>query len=315
MRTGLQRVSTAVVMASALAVGAPAGAQVPQGAAMAGVRSGVALLEVITRVGFETTVVLPRAWRVVERRVGDPLRWVVTGEGHLTMVRPLAADAKTNLNLVLASGRVVSVGLRENQVLPVHTVVHLDVAGGVFAEDGAGAGAEAFREDVVAGTSGEEDAAVFVSAVDVEGIRAREARARASVELARSEAADRLADAVRAANAEAEAFEAAYPTQLHFVFEFNPEVDVGGAPYFVEGMWHDTEFTYIRFRQVLAEDIVVAGFLEDRSARVLAHEVLGVGQVIRVAGVVESGILGVGSLGAGVPWRMRGREEPWRSGR
>ena len=200
-------------------------------------------------------------------------------------------------------------------MLPVHTVVHLDVAGGVFAEDGAGAGAEAFREDVVAGTSGEEDAAVFVSAVDVEGIREREARARDSVERARSEAADRLADAVRAANAEAEAFEAAYPTQLHFVFEFNPEVDVGGAPYFVEGMWHDTEFTYIRFRQVLAEDVVVAGFLEDRSARVLAHEVLGVGQVIRVVGVVEAGILGVGSLGAGVPWRMRGREEPWRSGR
>ena len=40
MRTGLRRASSAVVVVAALAVGASAGAQVPQGAAMAGVRSG-----------------------------------------------------------------------------------------------------------------------------------------------------------------------------------------------------------------------------------------------------------------------------------
>ena len=83
--------------------------QVAQGSLRAGVRGGVVLAEVVTRVGFETTVVLPRAWNVVERRLGDPGRWVVTGGGHLTMVRPLVRGAATNLALGPV-GRVRRVG-------------------------------------------------------------------------------------------------------------------------------------------------------------------------------------------------------------
>ena len=289
----------------------PGAGQVPQGSLRAGVRAGVAQAEVVTRVGFETTVVLPPHWNVVERRLGDPDRWVVTGGGHLTMVRPLARGAATNLALVLADGSVVSVGLRESDLLPVHTVVHLGGPAGASGDAAAGGETgDVAGEDVVAGTAAEP--AVFLSAVDVEAIREEERRALEALRVAQGEARARVDDALSAAGDAVEAFIADYPRRLHFVFEFNPEVDVTAEPYWVEGMWHDTQSTFIRFRRVLADEIVVAGLLPDGTARVLPHEVLGVGLVIRVDGVVPAGILGVGELGGGAPWRMRGEAEPWQ---
>ena len=292
-----------------LAVWPSAGAgQVPQGSLRAGVRGGVALAEVVTRVGFETTVVLPREWNVVERRLGDPGRWAVTGGGHLTMVRPLVRGAATNLALVLSDGSVVSVGLRESDLSAVHTVVHLaeEDAAPVDAEGGGPS------EDVVAGTVAESP--VFLSAVDVEAIREEERRALEALRAAEENVRARVDDAAAASEEAVEDFVADYPRRLHFVFEFNPEVDVTTEPYWVEGMWHDTQSTFIRFRRAPGGEVVVAGFLPDGTAHVLPHEVIGVGLVIRIDGVVEAGILGVGDLGAGVPWRIRGEAEPWQSG-
>ena len=48
------------------------------------------------------------------------------------------------------------------------------------------------------------------------------------------------------------------------------------------------------------------------TTRVVSHEVLAAGLVIRVDRVVSAGILGAGDLGAGAPWRMRGEAEPWQ---
>ena len=303
------RVSAAAVLWAALPALA-SGGQVAQGSVRVAVRGGVALTEVVARVGFETTVVLPRHWSVVERRLGDPDRWVATGGGHLTMVRPLARGIATNLALVLADGAVVSIGLRESDVLPVYTVVHLGEA--VEPADAAGgARAPGVAEDVVAGTPAESP--VFLSAVDVEAIRAEEARALEALRAAQEGARARLEDAAAAADEMVEQFVADYPRRLHFVFEFNPQVDVAEGPYWVEGMWHDTQSTFLRFRRVLTEELVVAVFQEDGTARVVPHEVIGVGFVIRIDGVAEAGILGVGDLGAGVPWRMRGEAEPWQA--
>ena len=301
------RLAAAVLIAWAW----PAAAQVPQGSVQADVRGGVALVEVVTRVGFETTIVLPPGWTVVERRLGDPDRWIVTGGGHLTMVRPLARGVATNLSLVLSDGSVLSIGLRESDLSPVYTVVHLSGLLPEEASPGEADGAAAV-EDVVAGTGAE--APVFLSAADVEAIRQEEERALEALRSAEAEVRDRVEDAVAGTDEAVEAFVAEYPTRLHFVFEFNPEVDVTAAPYWVEGMWHDTQSTFIRFRRVLDDEIVVAGFLPDGTARVLPHEVIGVGFVIRIDGVVEAGILGVGDLGAGVPWRMRREAEPWQTG-
>ena len=290
--------------------------QVAQGALRTGVRGGVALAEVVTRVGFETTVVLPRAWNVVERRLGDPGRWVVTGGGHLTMVRPLVRGAATNLALVLSDGSVVSIGLRESDLSAVHTVVHLAEAAEDQAptEDGAPAegGGEGLSEDVVAGTGAESP--VLLSAFDVEAIREEERRALDALRAAEEDVRARVDDAAAASEEAVDDFIADYPRRLHFVFEFHPEVDVTAEPYWVEGMWHDTQSTFIRFRRVPDGEIVVAGLLQDGTALVLQHEVIGVGLVIRIDGVVEAGILGVGDPEAGAPWRIRGEAEPWRSG-
>ena len=266
-----------------LAVAPATAGQVAQGSVRAEVRDGVAMVEVVARVGFETTVVLPDDWVVVERRLGDPGRWVVTGAGHLTMVRPLARGATTNLGLVLGDGRVVSVGLRESEVLPVYTVVYLSPA----AADGGGEGGEggegeevlaapaAPAGEVVAGTDLERP--VFLSAVDVELIRSgRRGRWRGCGWRRRRFRTGWRTPRRRAGEA-VEAFEAAYPQRLHFEFEFNPAVDVSAAPYWVEGMWHDGESTFLRFRQAIDRELVIAGFLDDGSARVLQYQVIGVG--------------------------------------
>ena len=218
------RLAAAVLIAWAW----PAAAQVPQGSVQADVRGGVALVEVVTRVGFETTIVLPPGWTVVERRLGDPDRWIVTGGGHLTMVRPLARGVATNLSLVLSDGSVLSIGLRESDLSPVYTVVHLSGLLPEEASHGEADGAAAV-EDVVAGTGAE--APVFLSAADVEAIRQEEERALEALRSAEAEVRDRVEDAVAATDEAVEAFVAEYPTRLHFVFEFNPEVDVTrGAP-------------------------------------------------------------------------------------
>ena len=322
MRVGMR---VAFVLALLAAWPSAGEGQVAQGSLRAGVRGGVALAEVVTRVGFETTVVLPYAWNVVERRLGDPGRWVVTGGGHLTMVRPLARGAATNLALVLSDGSVVSIGLRESDLSAVHTVVHLAEAAeiaedGEAAEDGEPAvdGAPAERdgedlsEDVVAGTGAESP--VLLSAFDVEAIREEERRALDALRAAEEDVRARVDDAAAASEEAVEDFVADYPRRLHFVFEFHPEVDVTAEPYWVEGMWHDTQSTFIRFQRVPDGEIVVAGLLPDGTALVLPHEVIGVGLVIRIDGVVEAGILGVGDPEAGAPWRIRGEAEPWLSG-
>ena len=306
-------------MAAALIAWAwPAAAQVPQGSVQAGVRGGVALVEVVTRVGFETTIALPPDWRVVERRLGDPDRWIAAGGGHLTMVRPLARGVATNLSLVLSDGSVLSIGLRESDLSPVHTVVHLGGLPPEGALSGEAGGPPAVEdggevvEDVVAGTAAEDP--VFLSAADVEAVRREEERALEALRGAEVQVRERVEDAVAAADEAVDAFVAGYPTRLHFVFEFGPEVDVTAAPYWVEGMWHDTQSTFIRFRRAVDDEIVVAGLLPDGTARVLAHEVIGAGFVIRVDGVVEAGTVGVGDLGAGARWRMRKEAEPWQIG-
>ena len=317
MRVGMQ---VGLVLALLAAWPSAGEGQVAQGSLRAGVRGGVALAEVVTRVGFETTVVLPRAWNVVERRLGDPGRWVVTGGGHLTMVRPLVRGAATNLALVLSDGSVVSIGLRESDLSAVHTVVHLAEAteDGDIAEDGerAGEGAsaegEGLSEDVVAGTGTESP--VLLSAFDVEAIREEERRALDALRAAEEDVRARVDDAAAASEEAVDDFIADYPRRLHFVFEFHPEVDVTAEPHWVEGMWHDTQSTFIRFQRVPDGEIVVAGLLADGTARVLPHEVIGVGLVIRIDGVVEAGILGVGDPEVGAPWRIRGEAEPWRSG-
>ena len=127
-------------------------------------------------------------------------------------------------------------------------------------------------EDVVAGTGAE--SAVFLSAVDVEAIREEERRALEALRVARDEARARVDDAVSAAGDAVEAFIADYPRRLHFVFEFNPEVDVTAEPYWVEGdvARHAVDVHPVppgpggRDRR--------GGFLPDGTARVLPHEVL-----------------------------------------
>ena len=73
------------------------------------------------------------------------------------------------------------------------------------------------------------------------------AEAWASVATAEAAAAARLDAARRATQAELDAGREAYPRQLQFAYRW-PAGEPRAAPFFVEGMWHDGEHTYLRTR-------------------------------------------------------------------
>lgn len=168
------------------------------------------------RVRHTTVIVLPAAERILDFVAGDSEYWHLTGAANVAYLKPLAEDAATNVALVCESGRIYSFLVKEHGEEPPNLVVRV------------GAGADA------AGMSGT-GAPAFVARSEVAAYREMAAEA---VEAARGAAA--------AAEAEIEAFRAAYPMRLRF--EYRLDRDASQRPFLVEAMWHDGRFTYLRSR-------------------------------------------------------------------
>ena len=168
------------------------------------------------RVRHTTVIVLPASERILDFVAGDSEYWHLTGAANVAYLKPLAADAATNIALVCESGRIYSFLVSEHGEEPPHLVVRVE--SGAAAADMSGAGAPA-----------------FVARSEVAAYRAMAA-----------EAAEAALRAQAAAAAEIEAFRASYPTRL--AFEYRLDRDAAKRPFLVEAMWHDGTFTYIRSR-------------------------------------------------------------------
>ncbi len=232
---------------------------------------------VTTRVRHVSTVVLPVSDTIVDVIAGDGEYWDVSASAHLAFIRPLMAGAASNLVILTAAGAVIPLVVVERSEGAVDAVVRLELA------------------------DGPATAPVLAPVAAVAAAARGTAEAWASVATAEAAAAARLEAARRATQAELDAGREAYPRRLQFAYQWAAG-EPRAAPFFVEGMWHDGERTYLRTRA--ASPVLYergdAGGLEV----VTAAAVVG-GLVYVVPRVLGPGVLDVN--GARVAWSVATR--------
>lgn len=227
-------------------------------------------ITVTTRVRHVTTVVLPESASIVDVVVGDAEYWDVSAAAHLAFIRPLVAEARSNLVLLTASGAVLPLLVVEDNEAAVDAVVRITPPGQQPSEKTATAAPVLTTRD--------ELAAVATRAVEAwEAAEEAEARAAARVDAARA-AAQQALDANREA----------YARRLQFDYRWAFTARPQSHPWLVEGLWHDGQRTYLRTRAtspVLYEQ--VEGALEPVAVAAVLDEVLHVVPRVLGAGVLE----------------------------
>ncbi len=231
------------------------------------------------RVRHTTVIVLPAGERILDFVAGDSEYWHLTGAANVAYLKPLAENAATNVALVCESGRIYSFLVSESGEKPPHLVVRVE----------AGADAEA-----AFGAPG------FVARSEVAAYREMAAQAVEAAGLAREEAEAGIAEARGWAEAEIEAFRAAYPERLRF--EYRLDRDASERPFRVEAMWHDGEFTYLRSR---AQESPALYELRDGEPSLVAFDLTEDGLYV-ARRVLGDGWLQIGGARAG--WRFEPRD-------
>ena len=189
------------------------------------------VVEVRTQVRHTTVIVLPVTETILDFVVGDSEYWHLTGAANVAYLKPVRSGVSTNVALVSASGRIFSLLASEDPDTPPHLVVRI--------------------EDPVASEDGAPIAAVphvpaFVPRAEVDTYRELAASAQEAAGIALAEADQRAAASAAEAAASVEAFRADYPTRLQFQYALSDRATE--APFHVEAMWHDGQFTYLRSR-------------------------------------------------------------------
>ncbi len=222
------------------------------------------------RIRHTTVIVLPAGERILDFVTGDSEYWRLTGAANVAYLKPLAEDVATNVALVCESGRIYTFLVSERGDKPPHLVVRVE------------SGAEAATT-----TAG--GAPAFVARSEVAAYREMAETAAGAARRARAEA-----------EAEIEAFRAAYPGRL--AFEYRLDGDATKRPFLVEAMWHDGRFTYIRSR---AQESPALYELKDGEPSLVAFD-LDEDGLYTVRHVLGDGWLRIGDERA--RWRFEPRE-------
>ena len=127
------------------------------------------------------------------------------------------------------------------------------------------------------------------------------AEAAATARSAREAAEAGILEARAQAEAEIEAFRAAYPGRL--AFEYRLDGDATDRPFLVEAMWHDGQFTYLRSH---AQESPALYELRDGEPALVAYDLSEDGLYI-ARHVLDDGWLQVGDERAS--WRFAPRED------
>ena len=190
------------------------------------------IVEVRTQIRHTTVIVLPVTETILDFVVGDSEYWHLTGAANLAYLKPIRSGVSTNVALVSASGRIFSLLATEDPGQPPHLVVRIEDPA-VTDEDGA----------LIAAVP---HLPAFVPRAEVDTYRELAQSAQEAAGIALADADQRAAAASAQAAASVEAFRADYPTRLQFQYELSGRARE--APFRVEGMWHDGQFTYLRSR-------------------------------------------------------------------
>ena len=243
------------------------------------------VVEVRTRIRHTTVVVLPAEETILDFVVGDSEYWHLTGAANIAYLKPVRAGGQTNVALISASGRIFSLLATEDSGRGPHLVVRIE-------DPRVEAG-----EGIVAAVP---HAPAFVARAEVDAYRELAQNAREAASLARVDADQKAAAAADRAQAGVEAFRAEYPTRLQFQYELSDRARE--APFSVEGMWHDGQFTYLRSR---AQESPALYEVQDGDPSLVAYDLTGDGLYI-VRRVLGDGWLQIGERRA--IWRRNSED-------
>jgi type IV secretion system protein VirB9 len=175
------------------------------------------VISVRTKVRFTTLIILPKNEQILDFTCGDKEFWIVNGNQNFAYVKPARIGARTNLNLVTASGNVYSFALSEVSESPREQP---DLKLFVDLKD----------DSMLAATR---SAPKFVSAQDVEQYKQEADRSRDEVRQAKQAAQDAIDKGIHQ-----------FVSNVRFPYHF----EAGKKPFSVRAMYHDERFTYIQAR-------------------------------------------------------------------
>lgn len=170
-----------------------------------------------TKLRFTTLIVLPKNEKILDFACGDKEFWIINGNQNFAYVKPAKAGAKTNLNLVTASGNIYSFVLTEVSQMP-----KADPDLKVFVE---------LKDDAMATASQAEPR--FVSSAELDTYKEQLKAVKEQTRLAQI-------DQQRAIDKGIHQFVA----HVRFAYRF----EAGKKPFYVRAMYHDDRFTYIQAR-------------------------------------------------------------------
>jgi type IV secretion system protein VirB9 len=175
------------------------------------------VIPVNTKLRYTTLIVLPKNEEILDFTCGDKEFWVVNGNLNFAYVKPAKAGAKTNLNLVTASGNIYSFILSEVSESPK---AEPDLK--VFVD---------LKDDAMLAAS--RSGPKFVSAQALEQYKDELQRARQETTQVKATEQAAIRQGV-----------SQFVSQVRFSYRF----EAGKKPFFVRAMYHDDRFTYIQAR-------------------------------------------------------------------
>ena len=129
---------------------------------------------------------------------------------------------------------------------------------------------------------------LFVSAAELSALRARRDGLRRQIADARRSTGDQVAGAALGIDRDLEQLRMSYPSRVQMSFYWNPELPPLAPPFWLYGLWHDTDNTFIR---LLAPEPV----FRDEVAGVEIEPVAMDTYLYRLPGVIDHGSVTVRS--------------------
>ena len=175
------------------------------------------VVPVNTKLRYTTLIVLPKNEEILDFTCGDKEFWVVNGNLNFAYVKPAKAGAKTNLNLVTASGNIYSFILSEVSESPK---AEPDLK--IFVD---------LKDDAMLAAS--RSGPKFVSAQELDHYKDELQKARQETTQVKATEQAAIKQGV-----------SQFVSQVRFSYRF----EAGKKPFFVRAMYHDDRFTYIQAR-------------------------------------------------------------------
>ena len=165
------------------------------------------IVPIHAKVNFTTLLVLPTSEQVIDAATGDKEFWIVDVVQNFVFIHPAKEHIESNLNLITSKGNVYSFTLSD-----------------------------------VSGTSTPVDLKVIIQTTDLSSIIPMSSQDR-FVPAEQLQAAQQNTEKVKLQTAVLlDSFKSTYPTKLVFDFHFKSET----IPFYVQQIYHDDKFTYIK---------------------------------------------------------------------